>query len=441
MDLLERLCLVRQAYAGSRSYYDKEKGLHLYHIAPSFSQNDLQTLQDCGYPPNQMYRPEHDPILKELKSLTDEWKLAEASDAFIASLWSAPFIWRSALTGKLISAVMPEHPFTPYTGSTTVCTICGFHSDAVDISLSWYQSMISGIQLDGEPVGHVLALREMKKLGKRPVPNYFDRWTFQAILTVIRNLPPKTRYSKAREALQKEKLIPTSSKWVYGSLLEALALIGILDTEDHPGMATAFTTYVERDLRPTVKIEVQAPLAWWNSSIGINEKVLATVFKNFDTSSVSLTKRPNPVPPLSETLTGALENKRVPRAQTPKTPESAGKGPVQAGDVYAIRVREGLWVTAYCHEVGSGAPVRARMEYLDGVYENMPTENELKLSYRGRKNGRWQHWTASIDSTSWVRRVARNIPAPASKEPEPDRIPYGGGKELIYLADWCFSEI
>lgn len=93
-------------------------------------------------------------------------------------------------------------------------------------------------------------------------------------MTVIRHMPPKSRYSKVRDSLHVEKLLPASQKGTVCSLLEALALAGILDTPDHPGMATRFTTYQERDLRPSVRVEVQAPLAWWNSSIGINETAL-----------------------------------------------------------------------------------------------------------------------------------------------------------------------
>lgn len=440
MDLIQQLWLLKQSYS-SGSYYDSEQDLHLHHIPASLTESDLDALREHGHVPNQMFRPEHDKTLKELQVLTETWSLEEAAAAFVAGLWSAPFYWQSALTGKLIATVMPEHPYTPYSGSTHVCTICGFHNRAVDTTFSWYQSFLSGTPLDGEPVGHVFALQEMANADKRPAPTEYDRWTFRAILTVLRNLSPKTRYSKVREALQKENLLPTKSKWVYGSLLEALGLIGVLDTKDHPGMATAFTTYIQRDQRPNSRVEVQAPLAWWDSSVGINEETLQKVFFAFDCSSVSLTNRPQPQPSIEKTITGALEKKRPSGVKIPKASSAAGKGPVEAGDVYAIRIRDGVWVTVYCHKVEMAHTLVAKIEFLDGVFDNMPAPVELIPAFRGRKDGRWQQWTASIDSTSWVRRIVRNFPAPGTNEPEPDRIPGGGAKDLKFLADWCFPEI
>ena len=440
MDLIQQLWLLKQAYS-SGSYYDAEQDLHLHYIPASFPASDLDALRERGHMPNHMSRPEHDQTLSDLRELAETWSLEEAAAAFVAGLWSAPFYWQSALTGKLIAMVMPDHPYTPYSGSTNVCTVCGFHSRAVDITLSWYQNFVSGTPLDGEPVGHVLALQEMGNADKRPRPTEYDQWTFRAILTVVRNLPLKTRYSKVREVLQKENLLPTKNKWMYGSLLEALGLIGVLDTKDYPGMATMYTTYVQRDQRPNSRVEVQAPLAWWDSSIGINEKVLQKVFGAFDCSSVSLTNRPEPQPTLEKTITGALERKRPSGAKIPKASSSAGKGPVEAGDVYAIRIRDGVWVTAYCHEVKMAHTLVAKVEYLDGVFEDMPAPEELIPAFRGRKDGRWQQWAASIDSTSWVRRITRNFPAPKTNEPEPDRIPCSGAKDLKFLADWCFPEI
>ena len=439
MDTVQQLFLLKQIY-DLDSYYDDEEDLHLHRIPAGMSQKDLRVLVECGRSPNAMERPGHDAVLEEFRQLAKKWSVAQASAAFVAGLWSAPFYWRAALTGKLIAAAMPKHSYTPYSSSSPVCAICGFHERAVDTTLAWYRLAHSGTPLDGEPFGHVIALREMARERHRPAPNEYDRWTFRAILTVLRGLPPGTRYAKARDALHREKLLPTKNKWAYGSLLETMGLIGLLDTQEHPGMATTFTTYRQRDERPDVRVEVQAPLAWWDSSCGVNEAVLKNVFSEFDCSSVSLDTRPDPVPPLVETTTGGLEKMRVPRPKAPKTSETAGKGPVQAGDVYAIRIRDGVWVTAYCHEVRAAHVPQARMEYLDGVYDHMPAPEELVLAYRGREDGRWQSWAASMDSTSWVRRIARNIPPPKTSEPEPDRIPGGGAKDLKTLAGWCFPE-
>lgn len=437
MDTASQLWLLKQIFKNENSYYDKEAGTSLHRIPPSISQDMLEELDQAHHMPNQLFYSEHDKILQELSRLADAWTISEAADAFVASLWSAPFLWRSALPGKLLAQVMPSHPNTPYGGSADTCKICGYQDRAVDATHSWYHRMIQGTPLDGEPVGYVLALREMSAVEERPVPTEYDWWTFRAILTVIRLAPPKTRYGKLRDMLHKERLLPTSNKYAYGSLLETMALIGLLDTEQCPGLFTRYTSYVKRDERPSVRTEVQGPLAVWDSSVGINNITLKKLFPDMDTSSVDLTDRPQPTLPLSQTVTGDLEKRRLPRPKVVKSPD-AGSGPVQAGDVYAVRIRDNVWVTVYCHKVEDRY---VYVEYLDGIFPEMPMKAQLKDTVRPRRNGRWQMRASGMDKTTGVRRVARNMPVPQSDLPEPEKAPFGSARELSHLASWCFSEL
>ncbi|MDE7271769.1 MAG: hypothetical protein K2N95_01740 [Lachnospiraceae bacterium] len=310
MNVADQLWLLKQIYEHGSSCFDEEKKMVLYQIPDTISAEELSALERMGHMPNQIYTPKHDEIMDAFYRLSGTWTIREASDAFIAGLWSEPFLWRSALTAKVMAMVMPPHEHTPYGNSKDTCAVCGYRDKAIDITQKWYFCMLEGTPLDGDPVGHVLALKEMEQMGKRPVPTEYDWWTFRAVLTVIRSMPPKTRYSKVRDALSKEKLLPSSKKWVYGNLLESLALIGILDTEDYPGMITKYTTYRMRDGRPNVRVEVQAPLAWWDSSVGINEQALKKIFPTAACPSVDLADRPIPIPSLSETITGQLEKRR-----------------------------------------------------------------------------------------------------------------------------------
>lgn len=437
METIKQLIILKQIYS-SKGIYDSERLVYVYPIPKNIDESDLESLEVCGHSPNQISEPNHNTIIADLKKLTDTWTLEEAASVFIAGLWSAPFFWRSALSGKLIAKEMPEHILSD---KSSVCPICGFHKGFINTTQAWYSGFTSGIPLDGEPIGHVLFLNEMAKVTQKPKPTEYDCWTFRAILTIIRNSPPKTRYSKLRDSLKKENLLPTKDIYVYEHLLESLALIGVLDTPTQPGMITKFTTYKERDQRPNTRVEVQAPLAWWDSTIGINEINLEKIFSAFDCSSILLTNRPEPNPKINETIIGRLDRAKVVRSSIPAKSRTAGKGPVEAGDVYAIRIREGVWVTAFCHQVEMTHSLYAKMEYLDGVFEEMPTEDQLKSTFIGRRDGRWQQWCSAIDKTSWVRRVTRNFPVPQTNEAEPDRIPSSGAKNLIHLANWCFREL
>lgn len=437
MDVADQLWTLQQIFRTENTYHDPKSGLHLYRIPTDLSADRLKALERGGRMPGKMSFPQHDDIWDAFYALADTWTLSEAAGAFLAGMWSAPFLWQSALCAKLLAQAAPRHPFTPYAGSKDTCMICGFRKKAVDPSLLWYQRMTGGVPLDGEPTGYVSALREMAKYEQRPTPTSYDLWTFRAILTVIRQMPSRSRYSRVRDALYREKLLPAAQKWVYGSLLEASALAGILDTPDHPGMATRYTSYKERDLRPSVRVEVQAPLAWWDSSIGINEDTLHKIFGDIDLSSVSLTDRPGPIPPLSQTVTGRMKMIRSPRKRLPAAPD-AGKGPIRPGDVYAIRIRDGTWITAYCHRTEG---TYAIMEYLSGIFSEMPMRSQIICTFQLRGSKRWQARTSGMDRTTGVKRIARDIPTPCSDLPVPDKIPFARAADLGWSAGWCFRDL
>lgn len=118
----------------------------------------------------------------------------------------------------------------------------------------------------------------------------------------------------------------------------------------------------------------------------------------------------------------------------PSSPD-AGKGLIQAGDVYAIRIRDGVWITAYCHRTEEKYAI---MEYLDGIFSEMPGKSQILNNYRLRGNERWQAKTSGMDRTVGIKRIARNIPAPKSELSDPNRISFATAENLKHLAWWCF---
>lgn len=170
MDFIEQLWYLKQIYRNENLYYDSEKSQHLHRIPANIPANQLEALKQAGRMPNQMSNPGHDEVWDAFYTLADAWTLSDAASTFIAGLWSAPFLWQSALNAKLLSLSTPRHPFTPYKGSADTCIICGFRKKAVDSTLLWYRRMTGGVPLDGDPTGYVFALREMAHSGQKPAP-------------------------------------------------------------------------------------------------------------------------------------------------------------------------------------------------------------------------------------------------------------------------------
>lgn len=406
----------------------------------------VDPLVAAGLDPATITAVDHDQAVAALRAHAAAWSAADAASAWVAGLWSAPSAWRSALTGRAVGQAMPRHAVVAYGGGGgKTCRVCGHGDSASTIERDqlvdrWAMLLTSGAPIDGDVANHMQAFDWFGEVKVEPTDH--DRWALQAVLTVLRGLPPKQRYSKARDALHAAKILPTRA--AAQEVLEELALVGVLADPEHPGMLTEFTRYDVRDARPDVRVEVQAPLAWWSSEVGVNEDVLSEAFPGFEVASVDLdAPRPAPQPAKNKTLTGALVT-RV-RALTPKAApaaKSVGSGPPAAGDVWTMRLRPDVWAMLYLHEIDdSRARPYARVEFLAGLSGEQPTEVPEPLRTQPRYDGRWHKMAHSLDKTPWTRRIATGVPAPITDQAWPDRCGWGAAKDLKHLAESCFKEL
>ncbi|MET7992993.1 hypothetical protein ABZU76_19080 [Amycolatopsis sp. NPDC005232] len=114
-------------------------------------------------------------------------------------------------------------------------------------------------------------------------------------------------YGAARTELKRHRLLDTTSVRAYGSVLEELALVGVVATAGHPGLMRRWSDYVERDQRPNDRVGVQGPLAWWRSSDGLREDVVREVFTDFEVEPVDLdAPRPAPDPLAGATIVAGV---------------------------------------------------------------------------------------------------------------------------------------
>ena len=386
--------------------------------------------------------PAHDDAVAALRAHAARWSLEDAASAWVAGLWSAPFGWRSALTGVAVGSVLPVHPAEPYSPASEACRVCGHREGhGLDVAEERWQRHTQGAPIDGAVAEHVLALDDLAG-HPRPEPTDYDVWALRALLTTLRTLPPRTRPSKARDALKRTGVLPTSSAWAYQSVLEELALVGVVATAGRPGMVERWTTYAERDQRPSVRVEVQAPLAWWDSDHGLREDVVERVFGHLGTSAVDLDgPRPRPVPERAATATVAIPA----LLRTPRTggalPPHVGTGQAEAGDVYAIRLADDRWVTAYVHGEALTEPRRyVLVEYLAGVHAAFPSPDAVGTAVQPRRDGRSTFRVHSLEKLPRARRIARDVPAPSAAEPLPSSSPTGGAETVRQMAGWFFPD-
>jgi hypothetical protein len=423
------LGLLDRIYANENAYIDAA-GRHAHHVPATIPPEELRALAERGLAPNSFRNFEHDEAVTRLGRLAAVVDERAAADAFVAGLGHARLRWRALLPALALGTAMPAHTF-PADAGARICGVCFLdRTTTVDTTLAWWQRARSGSPLPGDVCQYVLALETAAR--PWPTPDPADVWVLHEILDVIRSLPPATRPGRAVQALRDRSLLASRSTYAYTALLEDLAFLGILQTPDHPGMFTAFTTARRRDERPSVRVEVSAPLSFWSAAHGVTESLVDRLFGHLARPD----ERPHPPSPVSRRRVNAAVKRAAPLS-------SALRGEPRAGDVYAVQCREDAWILAFCHEMQDrSGRWYGLVEYLDGFFPHAPTADDVEgRGFRGRHEQRWQQWTSQLERTPRVRRVARDVPTPPDDRPAPDRVPIGNAKDLRHLAGWCFSEL
>lgn len=405
-------------------------GRHEFHVPATIDTDDLRALAARGLAPNTFVTLTHDEAVDELRAHGRAADERAAADAFVASLRSAPLPWRALLPAAVLGATLPAHAYDGRPDRT--CDVCFVGPTVtVDTTDAWRSRQVSGSPLPGDVVACLLALRAAPP-GPWPVPAPLDVRTLHEVLRVLRALPPETRPGAAAQALRAERLLPGRPLHAYTALLEDLALLGVLATPEHPGLLTRFTTARERDRRPSVRVEVSAPLGFWTAAHGVDAALVERLFGHLAAPPAGPADEPGPPAPVRT------------RRTAPARPLAAHlRGEPAAGDVYAVGCREDAWVLAYCHAVEEhGGRRYGRVEYLDGVFPEQPTADDVAgRAFRGRPDGRWQQLTSQLDRTPRVRRLARDVTPPPDDRPAPTSTAFGTGPSLRHMAAWCFPEL
>ncbi|WP_242113050.1 hypothetical protein [Luteimonas aquatica] len=360
-----------------------------------------------------------------------------AADAYVAALVSADPAWQAVLPAMALGLALPAHEAEPMGPRNPVCRICFHDAHPSDRTLAAYfrHKEGSGWSDEAGPTAAMLTLEEADALaaGEWPRPTPRDVWVLHTLLDLLRALPAGARYGQARTRIKASGLLAVNTPQRCQSLLESLAFLGVLANADFPGLLQRFTTAAERDRRPSPRIEAPAPLAWWTGGDGVDEALLARLFGHL--------ARPAREP--AAPARAAPARRKAPAAAGAKKGPAPLPGPVAAGDVYAVRVREDAWVAAYCHQTRTDhkGAVWGCMEYLDLCGPQPPdAAAAARAGYRDRRGGdRWQSWCRGLDKTAGVKRIATGIAAPAHRQPAPTRIPSGSAADLKHLASWHFA--
>ncbi len=425
----ERACgLLERLYDPKNVVY--AKGVR---IPKTFPAGDLAWLREIGLAPNQRTTAGHDALVRRVVAARRSRSIADGGRIFMASLDADEPPHGAFLEAALLAHRLPAHAFERW-GASSSCRQCGLERevvrDATEEYLDWHRQ---GSGIPGSVEWAVLALEQWPR---RPAPpSKLARGRLASILLALDGLAPGARAGAGVDAVRSLGFFGKSRRDPAArSVVETLAFAGVLEAPPHVGLATRFVSFLERDARPTVRTEYDAPLGFWRGSNGVNWAHAKTLFGLTAASAVQAAELARPAP------TPAPMPKRAARVERPRT---LPRRPAVAGDVWGVRLREDSWVLVYVWRIErAGARPWALVEYLDWFGESLPEPSFVtSFGVRARSDGRWQMRAHSLEKTTGTVLLAERVPPPKTREPLPDRTPGGSAKELVQLADWCFPEL
>lgn len=224
----------------------------------------------------------HDEALARLFAVRKHVSVRQAADAWVASLGSAPLIYRSALRSALVARWLPDHPFTPTAvySHCTKCGVCGYDKSSGAIDLDHLDELRQrngrGVWGWDEPPDMVaLDLEHFCTLPTR-VPTADDARTLRTLIRAIVALGAAGTRAKAEKCVAgvlRARRAPSNVD-IRTSLLQTLSWGSVLCTADHPGVLRAFVPWDDRPM----KSEWGWPLGYWSGADGVNQRALKVIF-------------------------------------------------------------------------------------------------------------------------------------------------------------------
>lgn len=391
-------------------------------IPPSVTASDLAWLSTQGLDPSASESVSHDEAIALLRASRERGSVAQGARAFVASL-DEPHPHGCLLEATQLAHAMPEHR---HTGSR-VCRECGLAGtltlSPAECFLDWHSS---GSGIPGDVRWALLALDQLPRWHQRePSPQATAR--LHHVLQRLGSQAPTTRARAAARSLEGD-LLPSGHGL---SVVETLGFAGVLDAPPHVGMATRYLPFRAREPRPSLRVEQDAPTGFWTGANGVNWTNAHALFG---------LREDAPLPALPPLVTPTTAT----RPASPRAASVLRRRPAEAGDLWALPVREGTWVLVYVWKIEPGPRPSALAEFVRPLVSLAPpTRVPADLVTQPRYDGRWQHWTSGLEKTTGSRLVGERVPPPAVKDESgpPSRIPRGSGKDLLHLCRSCYPEL
>jgi len=344
----------------------------------------------------------HDDLIKRVRALAKRIDRTAAAGAWLASLGTKPGPWRAPIAALAPAERVPAHAYRAFSASSTSCRECGVEP-VIELDVD-ATSDRSGI-LPGDLLQVYPVLTWFRDQPEPPRPTAADARRFTRILRLVGELPATAREGQLNEALRAEKLV-VGSKYVVRDVIETLGALGILETPEHPGFTTKWTSFGARQDRPSARVECDPPIAFWTAGHGVNAARVAEWFGAFGVKAPASSK-PRALPVAKASASQARRAKRAARSTE-----------LELGDVVAASIGA-TWraaiVIGHARDMGGRSPVLQPSTWSGNA---PPTAADIRSAPRVEDWSRIDLWVRDDPKGTW-----RTIGSVAAKAP-PKLTPY-----------------
>jgi hypothetical protein len=341
----------------------------------------------------------HDAGLRELRALAKKLDGAAVVGAFVASLGTAPSPWRGVWMALAAAQAVPQHRLGA-TYSTGQCRICGLRASQV----------LAPPREDGQVLPHdlarALAVLRAARGAEAPQPTKADVARMQRVLDCIAALPATAGESKLNAAMASAKVV-VGGKCDRRHVIETLGAAGMLETPEHPGFTTRWTTFEARQARPSTRVETDPPIAFWRAAHGVNAENLRAWL------GALRVKAPKPAAGAAKTLGDLAKSQAKRAARAARVTELA------VGDVVAFDLGDRWRACIVVGRASSAAGTAPVIEVLAWKGKAKPDPEQLRgaRAQGDRFAGAVRRAPVAVwgmlraDGRGWTR-IARRFPPP-----------------------------
>lgn len=259
--------------------FDCESGTTHY-SNDGLSNAEILTLEQSGYPVNQIIKYNHDECINAYKMLLEHPHLSIENliSAYICGFSSFPR-GRQPILSYLFAQAVPEHKIV---SEGDVCPVCSIRRNVWIEKGHKIFSCYAGSVWNERWCGNLVELEEFTAISPcTPTPE--DISILISLIDMIRQAPQDETPGKLEQRIKKAKIIPNYEKYSFRGQLMVLAELGIMPNPYVKPLYDGFTHFTDIcsvKYPGSTRSDIMLPLAGWRGENSINETRLQALLGN-----------------------------------------------------------------------------------------------------------------------------------------------------------------